>query len=257
MSRSKPNSGAVSPVEQYFQWSGSEGKISFYDKAKGTNEFFPKMSFIVLDELHTITGFSDKDSSSIRGTDVKSLDTPITMYIGKKKITTNTYENLKNMTGVKYAKSLYVAVITKTELKVCKILLAGAAFGAWLDFLKGENDYKDGGKVNPMAAGVGIKIVGKSKPKKKGSNTYFEPVFQVFTITEEQEKEAMLLDGTLQEYFENRAKVSTTTTNTDHEDTDNEPVDKKPSTKKSKPKDEEEEEEDEDIDADGIDDLPF
>lgn len=254
MSRSKPNSGAVSPVEQYFQWSGSEGKISYYDKAKGTNEFFPKMSFIVLDELHTITGFSDKESSSIRGTDVKSLDTPITMYIGKKKITTDTYENLKNITGVKYAKSLYVAVITKNELKICKILLAGAAFGAWLDFIKGENDYKDGGKVNPMDVGVGIKIVGKSKPKKKGSNTYFEPIFQVFTITEEQEKEAMLLDGTLQEYFENRAKVSTTVA--DHGNTDSEPADKKTSTKKSKAKDEEEEE-DEDINADDIDDLPF
>lgn len=254
MSRSRPNKNAKSPVQHYFEWSGSEGKLYFYDKEAKENVYFPKLKFVVLDELHTVTGFSDKHNNGIRGTEVRELDSPITVWIGKKKHSTDTYANLKtSVNGLKYAKSVYIGVIKKGgTMELAKLTLKGSAFSAWVNFLKGAEDYAENSSVDQFGEGVGISITGKSKQKKKGTTKYYEPKFESFDLSEQEDATAIELDSQLQEYFDN--------TPTSKDDNPNEEKEQTPATNAEDPEPEDDPEveaEEEHEDAEDVDDLPF
>lgn len=249
MSRSRPNNKLTSPVKHYFDWSPSQGKLSFWDKEKKEDVFFPKLNFVVLDQLHTVAGFSKKHNNGINGTEVRDLKTPITVYIGKKKEATDVYVNLKNnVTGLKYAKAVYIGILKKdAPMEIAKIVFTGSTFGAWLNFINGKEEYDGEDSVNVTAERVGVKIVGKTKLKTNGSAKWYEPKFQVFTTSEEEDAEAVSLDTTLQDYLDSKiARVSTPeekeqVTSDESEDQDYE----------------EEKEEEEQEDAEDLNDLPF
>lgn len=210
MSRSNKQlqTNVESPVKFYFEWSGGEGYLKYYNKETGKNVVVPKMNFVVLDaSLHSVSGFSDKYSSGIRGTEVRDLKKEeITVYINGQSPIKGMYDDLKNkVNGLKYAKPIYVGAIGKDgEINICKITLKGAALSSWLDFLKGDGDYAGKDKVNPYGDNIGITITGKSKPKKKGSTTYYCPNFEVIEITEEQGSEALELDKQVQLYLDSK-----------------------------------------------------
>lgn len=247
MSRSRPKA-RTSPVKHYFEWSGSEGKLYYYDKEAKENVYFSKLKFVVLDELHTVSGFSDEHNNGIRGTEVQSLDQPITVYIGKKKHSTGLYADLKSsVNGLKYAKSVYLGVITKKDgIEIAKLTLKGAAFSAWINFLNGKEEYAEDGKVDMFGEGVGITIVGKSKQKKKGNTKYYEPKFEAFELSDEENEEALTLDEELQAYFDQTPSKA-----------DDNPKDTTPASTADDEPEEEEEEEEAHEDAQDEDDLPF
>lgn len=253
MSRSRPNTRTKSPVKHYFEWSGSEGKLYFYDKAKKQNVYFPNMKFVVLDELHTVSGFSKDNNTGIRGTEVRDINTPITVWIGKKKHTTATYSELKNsVNGLKYTKSVYIGLVKKDgSLEMAKLTLKGAAFSSWINFLKGAEDYVKNDAVDPFADNVGIEIIGKSKQKKNGATKYYEPKFATFEMDEDQGALATTLDDELQTYFDNTLSKNDDNANPSVIDNDDE---------KDQDTEQEEEETDEDQkapDSKTVDDLPF
>lgn len=257
MSRSRPNKNRKSPVKHYFDWSGSEGKLFFYNKEEKENVYFPKLNFVLLEgDLHTITGFSKKHNNGIRGTEVRDLNNPITVWIGKNKHSSGKYSDLKSISGLKYAKPLYIAMLKKDgSFELAKLTLKGAAFSAWINFLKGAEEYAEAGSVDPYGEGVGIRIVGKSKMKKNGATKYYEPKFELFDLTDEQDEEAIELDKELQEYFDETPSTT--------DDNDNDPIDESDddgddnSSEDADDEQEDEETEEEHEDAEDVDDLPF
>ncbi len=65
MSRSNPTELAPNPATKFFDWNGAEGFFYYFDKNKGDKGEKVAISlpftFLVLDCLSTIKGFSDAD----------------------------------------------------------------------------------------------------------------------------------------------------------------------------------------------------
>ena len=72
MSRSKP--ATTTPCKRFFEWSGGTGTLHYYDKEKKDRvEVKLPFTFLILDELATITGFCEQDSSRYWSNEVRSI----------------------------------------------------------------------------------------------------------------------------------------------------------------------------------------
>ncbi len=227
MGRSNRKS-SKSPIQHYFGWVGFEGSLSFYDKEKKEKVMFPNMNFILLeDDMSSLGGFSDQHNSGIRSNEVRNLqEEEMDVYIGNKKVATGLYADLKNTVhGAKFVKPLYIALLKKDgTMEYAKLELRGAAFSAWLNFLGGKEEYIKGGKIDPYAEGLGIRVAGKSKMKKKGKTEYYEPAFELIEINPEQSDEALKMDEVVQEFLD-KAPAASTNSNSSNETSDDDPTD--------------------------------
>lgn len=197
MSRSNPTQ--KNPATRFFQWRGGEdggGRVTWYDKEEEQEkEMALPFTFIVLDELNTITGFSEKDHSGFWSNEVRDLSKGVLTVRTKAGIKARgTYANISDgikSQGAKYAKSVYIAFKDETgELVLGNIKIAGAALTAWIEFQK---------KFDVMQCAV--MITDEPKKGKKGSNTYFIPVFEARQVGEAAENAAKKLDQQLQQYL--------------------------------------------------------
>lgn len=192
MSRSN-NTEIKNPAEKFFQWSGSDGQIKYYDKEAQENQIvdFP-FPFLVLDRLTTMTGYSDEDqsgiwSNEIRNTKTQELTVRTKSGIKKKGL----YEEVKTVTGAKYAQSVYLAFYDENKnLQIGNFKMSGSAVSAWIEFCKGRDIYKGA-----------VKITG-AEEQKKGATKYYSPIFEAIPeVKETTEENAKALDVQLQEYL--------------------------------------------------------
>lgn len=215
MSRSNPNLENNNPATRFFEWSGSEGKIKYYDKVNKENVFVGlPFTFLVLDQLNTITGYSDTDQSGFWSNEVRDLNVaPLTVKTkaGIKKVAL--YADLADILnqGAKYAKSIYIAFHDQDgHLEIGNFKASGSSIGAWIDYCK-EHDPYDGA--------ITIKSAAEAT---KGANTYFIPhIVHHNGLTKETENKAMELDIHLQKYLKNYLQKPHDFTRT-HTGTDNE-----------------------------------
>lgn len=195
MSRSNPQ--LKNPAKRFIQWRGGEekgGVLEYYDKQDEQTVDVPiPFTFLVLDELNTISGFSDRDKSSYWSNEVRNLQTDeliVKTSAGTK--ARGVYADLDDVKskGAKYAKSVYIAFKDETgELVIGNIKIMGAALTAWIEFQKKWN-------VNDIA----VKLAGVKKAK-KGSTIYFIPVFEALEVTEATNQAALELDKELQSFL--------------------------------------------------------
>jgi len=192
MSRSN-NTDVTTPVKKRFEWSGSEGKIKSYDSAKKENEWFElPFTFLVLDKLSTIAGFSDADQSGFWSNEVRNVKTDILTVRTRKGVEQEgLYADLTPTLnkGAKYAQSVYIAFYEGDELVIGNIKIYGSALGSWIDFQK-DND------VYSMAV-----TIQSATPAKKGATKYFVPVYVAKPVSEETNKKAAIMDAELQVYL--------------------------------------------------------
>lgn len=193
MSRSKPT--AKNPATRFFQWGGGDGSLSYYDKEAEERIEVPfgkkkPFVFLVLDELNTMSGFSDDDQSSFWSNEVRDVTKDVmTLRTGKGVKARGVYKDLKD-TGAKYAKSVYIAYKDEAgELVIGHIKIMGAALTAWIDFNKKWDVYKVAVKLEDI------------KAAKKGKVEYFLPVFSGLPVSEATNEEAKALDAELQQYL--------------------------------------------------------
>jgi len=198
MSRSN-QTDLINPAVRFFDWSGSDGHVSYFDKTlgeKGENVAVEMpFRFMVLDKVSQVTGGVDRDGKyeGFWSNAVKNLKTQKFIVRSKQGVEVQgLYENIKGHTGVKFMTGLYVAFHDEEKvLQIGYLKLRGAALTAWIDFTKSHRNIYEGA----------FSITDKAK-KKKGSNAYFEPVFEhIPKITEESETAAQDLDRQLQEYL--------------------------------------------------------
>lgn len=215
MSFSNPQ--VKNPATRFFQWKGGAeafkdektgktrhegGKIVWYDKEaqKEVEQKLP-FSFIVLDELNTITGYSESLRSGFWSNEVRNLQND-TLVVkaksgsGARTIASGLYAQISDKLkaeGAKYTKSVYIAYKDDTgELQIGHIKIAGSALSAWIEFT---------GKYNVEQCAVFI--TDEPKLSKKGSNYYFAPVFDAQNIDNNTREQVVKLDEELQTYLTN------------------------------------------------------
>jgi hypothetical protein len=192
MSRSNPS--LTNPCSKFVEYSGDEGKFYYYDKEEKVKIEIPlPIYFTVLDELSTITGFSEKHGCGIYSNEVHSVAKEVLRvktFKGGESIT-GLYKDIRDnivAIGGKFTKSVYSLMINPDKsTEFLNFKFRGISFSAWMD--KG---------FDPMKSIVGI--VGFEEGK-KGKVTYQVPVFKAFKLTPEIDEEALRYDQILQEYL--------------------------------------------------------
>lgn len=192
MSRSQPE--ISNPASHFFKWSGSKGELAWYNK--DTKENVPvklPFEFLVLDQLSTITGYSEQDGSGFWSNEVKATSAqPLTVKTKRGVVATGLYGEIKDTIkskGAKFASSVYIAYREGKDWHIGNLQVSGAALSPWID-LAGAHKL-DNGKV----------VLTGSTEGKKGATVYQIPTFEYTNATEAEDKAAIALDKDLQAYL--------------------------------------------------------
>lgn len=217
MSRSAQNDTTVNPAKRFFEWSGSEGKLTYFDKnvgEKGEKVDVPMpFTFLLLDNLLTIKGFDQNSGSGIWSNEISQKDAKVSVLTVKNKhgeIAKGTYENIKEKVkglGGKYAQSCYIAYFEGKELVIGNITFSGSSFSggkhkdaskkevevnAWLGFSK-----ESGRAIFEKA----ITMVKDERMCTNGATKFYCPSFSLRETSPETDENAKELDKQLQEYL--------------------------------------------------------
>lgn len=195
------NKRVKTPVQLFIRWAGSKGHLAYWDKEASREVVINSpVRFIVLDQLNTIGGFSDSLQGGIWANEVRNTRTePLYVRCGAAELEHGLYNDIKDKLkgqGGRYARSLYVLVRNENRVWViANLKLVGAAMSVWFDYVKQpQNDPEM----------LGVELVGADE-EKKGSNTYFVPVFKPFELSTEEVTAAINADRDLQTYLKTRS----------------------------------------------------
>ncbi|MFA7289590.1 MAG: hypothetical protein WC055_12005 [Melioribacteraceae bacterium] len=205
MSRSNPSedSRTPNPAVKFFEWSGQNGNLTYYDKTeKKKIEVKLPFTFLPISRLVCLKGYNDDSKTSYWSNEVKDIQKdPFTVQsvtggANNKQIRTvaqGLYKDIKptlDSLDISYVESLYIGVKEANKLELCNFQIKGSAIGSWITFCKNN-------KIWEIA--VSIK---SSVDKKKGAVKYKEPVYtSIVKISEAMQKEAIDLDLHLNEYL--------------------------------------------------------
>jgi hypothetical protein len=210
----------TNPSQKWFSWSGSTGKLSYYDKENKENvEVETPFTFLLLDTFTTIKGYNEDAKQGIFSNEVRNTTEQIlTVRCGKELVSKGLYKDIKAdviAAGGGYAQSCYIAYKEESgELAIGNITMTGSSFsggthkpsdknmkdvevGGWLAFTKNNaaNLYKKG-----------IVIQGKDERVcTNGAVKFYAPSFKLVEVTPETDAKAIELTQTLKafmtEYF--------------------------------------------------------
>lgn len=201
MSRSNPHEALKNPASKFYKWDSDNACFSYFDKSlgekdpqgntKGENVLAQlPFNFLVLDQLICIRGYNEAKSNGYYSNEVRNITDIFTVKCGKLIEKVGNYEQVKGLTGARYCQSVYIAFKNAAnKLEIQNIQLTGAALNAWIEFIKKN-------KINEIAVSVRQAVA-----KKKGRNTYNEPVYEAIKVTDKANVEAIELDKILQEHL--------------------------------------------------------
>ena len=192
MSLSKPTTSS-NPATKFIQF--KKGKWVYYDKvAEEELELSTPFFFAILDQLHTVKGWSDQHQSSIYSNEIKNFNEKLHVRSFKGYIDIiGFYHDIKGeitIAGGRYCKSVYAMLFDKEgHRELVNFQLTGSSFGAFL-----EADIKDQTQV--------VEVTGETIPKKKGATEYVVPVFKKYKMSDEILKDGIEMDEVLQGYLD-------------------------------------------------------
>jgi hypothetical protein len=203
MSRSNPTINNPNPSTRWFEIKADSDKprIQYYDREKEANVVVkPPFTFILLDELSTMTGFHDQSQSGIYANEVR--DTRAEPFVVKAFkggiLASGFYANIKDKAvaaGAKFTTVMYIAFKEgKGKLQLGAMKLNGASLSAWFDFRKDNRK-----AIYEMA--ITVPLTKAWTPGKKGKIKWLAPKFELTKISEATNKEALAIDGIIQEYL--------------------------------------------------------
>lgn len=191
----------TNPATRFLEWKSDLKAFRWWDK-QNEQEQIEKLpfTFIVLDSLACVRGFSDEHKSGIWSNEVRNLKTePLTVRTKQGILCQGFYEHLKGNHGIRYTRSLYIAFREGKELAIGNLQLQGAANSAWIEFTKKNRIYRHG-----------ITVTGAVEDK-VGKIVFNSPVFEITPIKEDTVAQAIELDKDLQvyldQYFKNKGTV--------------------------------------------------
>jgi hypothetical protein len=193
MSRSNPS--LQNPAHCFFEYKSGAGVLQYYDKEKAERiEVKLPFTFLVLDQLNTITGFSRPDKASYYSNEVRnSAKEEFIIKLKGAHVVTTLYKNEHGVVQVpkaaKYAKSIYIAYQEAGEWVIGNIRLSGSAMTSWIEF--NQKHKVENGKVIMTK---GVKVEGEQ-------GDYFPPAFEYLSAEPEEDSMAITLDKALQIYL--------------------------------------------------------
>lgn len=193
MSLSNPRS--TSPVTRYFKLGAKQGSINFWDKeAKEEVNVPTPWKFTVLDSLHCISGYHKQSRSGVFSNEVRNLkEEKLVVRNREGVLIEGIYSQERERIvakGGKFSNSVYIAYQDGGEWKLGNLLVAGAAFGAWVEFKKTRNLDRE--------PGVGI---AEWTAEVNGDTSFYAPVFKGWQVSAEDLAAAEELDRQLQQYL--------------------------------------------------------
>jgi len=226
MSRSN-NTEVKNPVTKWFEWSGADGSLSYYDREAKEKINIPlPFTFLLLDKLSTIKGYDKQGEAGIYANEVKNTTTDILKVKNFKgiDIAEGLYKDIKEVVvskGGKYSQSCYIAFYDENKsLVIGNIAMTGSSLGggenkkekyevgAWLGFCKNNADlYK---KAIVMERDERVCVNGATK--------FYCPKFKSIDVSPATNDKAIELDKELQEYFSVALKHTPETTTSEREE---------------------------------------
>lgn len=193
----RPQTKSSNPASKFLEWKSDDQKFAYYDKEKKENIFVDlPITFLVLEEYHTVKGFSDSDQTGIYSNEVLqtgSEEMEVKTFKGRI-IAKGLYKDIKSIvdsSGGRYNKSIY-AVTKQGEL--INISFKGACVSKWSDF---------------TAKGAWKRLkdewvtISEVENLQKGKVKYSVPVFKFDKSLSKKEVEMILPFATeLQEYMD-------------------------------------------------------
>jgi hypothetical protein len=191
MSRSNPQ--LTNPATRFFEWSGSKGKLQFWDKEQEKNIEVPlPFKFAPLDQLSTITGYSKRDESGYWSNEVRNITNDKLIVKTKHGVAQEgLYSELADVRakGAKYAKSIYIAYKTKQGWEIGNIKAHGSALSAWIDF------------TGTCVPENGMVTMDCGEATDAPTGEFYPPTFTYESCTPEENNIAIGLDRELQVYL--------------------------------------------------------
>jgi hypothetical protein len=212
MARQNPDGEKLSnPAELFLEWSGKHSCFLYWDKEKKERvKVKLPFTFIVLDSLHTLKGFNEKEEIGYFSNEIKNFKTQTFKVKSKNGVEwEGLYDSFKDAykaKGGKYGHSVYVAIKdSEGKLMIANIFMSGSALaggkkkegktvteiGGWMDFV--DKHQKD---LYTKAV-----TISSAEQCTKGDNTYFVPIFKLVTVTEETDNEAGVLQEQVVSYI--------------------------------------------------------
>lgn len=125
------------PAKRFLEWKSNDKCFSYYDKEKKENvKVELPFKFLVLDQLHTVSGWNDATQSGIYSNEVKFISKQVMTvkpFKGNeiaKGLYADIKEKIKNAGG-HYVKSIYIMLEDGT---LANIQLKGSAVQQWGEF---------------------------------------------------------------------------------------------------------------------------
>jgi hypothetical protein len=174
------------------------GSVNYYDKEEGQNVDVPvPLSFVVLDQLATVKGWSDADQSGYWSNEVRAAGSDaLTVRTKNGEKASGIWKEIKNspfVAGAKFNASVYIAAKGRDGLEIQNIAFSGASLNAWIEFVNANKG---------VTRGKNKVVITGFSDEKKGAVKYQVPVFAVEEITEAELAEATALDVELQTYLD-------------------------------------------------------
>lgn len=205
MSRLNPR--VVNPTTRWFEWDATNGNVRYYDKQQQENvPVSMPFTFLLLDELAKITGWSEKREASIYSNEVHStMKEYLHVQCGQTTIAEGKYGGIKDrieQEGGRYTASLYIAYKNDGDLVIGNLALKGGALPSWIDF--GE----ESGQLKYEEA-IQIKGAKEESFEKDGEQiAYKVPVFSLKEVSNDTHEEALDLNRELEKYFDSKPDYS-------------------------------------------------
>ena len=199
MSRSNPTAHLSNPAKRWFEWQGEHGIVRYYDKEQKTNVEVPQpFTFLLLDQLGTVQGWSDTHDCGIYANEVRDTRQErlvVKTFKGGGIIAEGLYKDIKlavNAAGGQFVTNLYIAFKNGSDwLTIGSLRFKGAALHAWAEFQKQHRAdlYENAITIDGYTEG------------KKGRIIFRVPVFKVQSVSPETNRVAMALDAELQQFL--------------------------------------------------------
>lgn len=210
MSLSQPRTSNPHPCQKWYEWNGEKGNLRWYDKTLKKNiETDLPFSFILLDELFSITGWHEPSEASLYSNEIRDTrDEPfVVRSFGMKEIIAEGfYSSIKDKvaaSGGKFSTGLYMAFNdpSDNQVKLGCLKIHGAALNAWVD---AKNEYRKTDKRYDLG-GLDVEIADKEEGK-KGRIIYQKPVFDFSKPEDQTLAGATEIDKQLQAYLKSYFK---------------------------------------------------
>ena len=171
------NAKAERPYTKTIKWKSGNDAFEYYD---GENNVAIEIeSFTVLEELVSVSGYSQNAKQGIWSNEVLSLDDDLHVKVGNDVVCSGKWKDIKTEVAGKGGKFTNVVIALLPDGEVVRLLFAGAGCSGWI-----------GKKFNPMSLQCGVTFAG-SYEDKNGSVTFNVPEFGKKPLSAEETEAAM------------------------------------------------------------------